>query len=259
MLFPLAAPLHEPPAQNAQKGYLYCGQHVERFSKVSAISHMSGPTYFPTSYSVTRNWYSNNMPPDKIVCIQANSPLQPAKIACLWENMPTLQKPRLQFPETQFPPEWQELCVVVHGKRVIWNKDHSLVRIPNIDNWNQLLALLDAKADPRPIRDQLINNQTLSVAWILLCMTGQHRPLWTGLVENELDLLQEIWTTAQISTNCIWAYIDEVGSSSDGLCSISPAGWKGYGDGKHSDVYANHMPIPSSEWCLHIEHPTVKN
>ena len=256
MQFPVAAPLHEPPAQMAWKGYLHCGKHIQRFSKVSATSHMSGST----RYCINRNWYSNDMPPDKVVCINIIEYgfRQRQEVGCLWENMPTLLKPRLNFPEAQFPPKWQELCVAVHGNRVIWNKDHSLIRIPNIDTWNQLLDQLDAKADPRPIRDQFINNQTLSVAWILLCMTGQHRSLWTGLVENEPDLLQEIWTTAQISTDCIWAYIDEVGSSSDGLISISPSGWKGYDYGNHSAIYANHMPIPSLEWCLQVEDPTVR-
>lgn len=245
--FPVTAPLDEPPSKVVQKGYSYQGKPISRLSRFTAYTYTTGIR----NYVINKTWYSNNMPPDRIVCILPDSQNHRQEPGCLWTNYPpTIQEPRLSFPEASFPPEWQELCMIARYNRIIWNKDHELIHSANSDAWNSVIKLLDKKADPRPVQEQLVNDRAFAVAWILLCLIGQRDSLWAGLVENESDLLKKIWQAAQISTDCIWVYIDDPGGSNSGLCSIDPTGWDSYRQFRHPEVYKNHMPVPNFKWCL---------
>jgi hypothetical protein len=66
-----------------------------------------------------------------------------------WTSAPEWRSPRVLYPETQFPPQWQRLCAVYTGSARYWNRDHWLVQKATRTGLNRLTELGEAGLDTR--------------------------------------------------------------------------------------------------------------
>lgn len=232
----------------------YCGVTV---STQPPNRSPSGDEPYSHEWGMSTTWHSPNLAPTRVVAIVLRH-RRPwglsadRRIGMLWEEPPKWQQPRVAHPETEFPPEWQSLCVIVDPPQRIWNRSHKLVRATSGQAWKELMESPCRGGDPRPWASELTSNAELAAAWFLFCLSTGNASLVQGVAEHSPELLQAMWEVVfpdEELSEC-WAKIDD--SRGDHLVKIGPIGWEDYdATAANEAVYATHFPEPGVDSCVY--------
>ena len=151
----------------------------------------------------------------------------------------------------EFPPEWQQLCLIVEAPIVLWNRDHPLTQAVSRQAWERLMQSPCIGGDPRPLGGELAESSELAAAWLLFCLSTGNRDLVKGIAEHEPELFGKIWNAAapESAKDGCWAWLRNFRGRR--LVEIGPHGWREYENiGKNAAVFEKHFPKPSDDWCV---------
>lgn len=253
----------------ADRRWRWQGRDLPRLSRIGAAIDWPGTGHLrldrETRHSrLSAFWDAAALPPDRLLarmrrgfvmeCGHVRHPwVWGRDFNAVWTNPPTWRAARVAYPEIEFPPEWQQVCLVIEDRVVYWNQAHWLVRATSKHAWKRLIGATVEGLDPRTRRTEFAASSELSAAWFLYCLSSGNQTLLIGLTEHAPDLTQELWESAsadQTELTC-WAWIAHAPGGS--LVEIGAHGWRGF-DSSNSEtgnVLAQVIPKPGEDWCVY--------
>jgi hypothetical protein len=212
------------------------------------------------SYAVPQVWHAARLPPSAVGLLDSDIGLSP-RLVGIWneDSRPARLADDGAANSSEFPPEWDALCLVaLPGDRVrafdVWNPRNPVVSRSSPEARRKLHKLSGSTPDPLEIGDEITASAEMAASWVCRQVANRSVDLWRGLVERSPDFLTTVWQLAFDwdgieSAPLLMSWDDRsFDAFTDSAFSVlSPTGWERL---SHRAAFDGYLPMPSAEWRI---------